>query len=493
MDELAFKTAIELGAMVRSGGVGCLELLRHFLRRVDAYNPAVNAIVVTDISNAERRASAADSALARGEVWGPLHGVPITVKEAFDVAGLPTTWGVPEFADNVATHDAVAVERLVKAGAVLFGKTNVPAWIADGQSFNPLYGTTNNPWDLDRTPGGSSGGSAAALAAGLTALELGSDIASSIRNPAHFCGVFGHKPTYGLCPQRGHSLRGRLAPDDLNVVGPLARSAGDLELAVRTIAGPDDVDADAYMFVLREPRHESLSGHRVGLVVDDAVAPVDTSVQRVLLEVADELRSAGVTVDAGARPDLDMAEVKRVYSLLLHSAIAHRQTDDELSENLTAIDRLAAGAMPVPELLRGRTILHRDWLELVEARERMRWKWHEYFERYDLLLAPVRPVAAHQHMIDVAPQDRSYLVNGIGRPHSEQIFWGGYSGVAYLPATVVPAGMTAEGLPVGLQIIGPFGGDLACLRFAQLLERQIGGFTAPPGFAAPAPGHQPSA
>ena len=487
MDELAFAPATRLARLLRTRQVGCRELLHHLLGRIEAYNPAVNAVVVMDVPRAERRADEADRALARGEVWGPLHGVPMTVKEAFDVAGLPTTWGVAAHRDNVATQDAVVVERLQGAGANVFGKTNVPAWIADGQTFNPLFGTTNNPWDLQRTPGGSSGGSAAALAAGLTALEVGSDIASSIRNPAHFCGVYGHKPTFGICPTRGHSLPGRRAPDDINVVGPLARSARDLEVALRIMAGPDVIEAGAHRLALTPPRRASLAEHRVGFIVDDPVAEVDASVQQVLASLAERLTDLGVAVDPDARPDLDMAEVKRIYTLLLHGATSHRQTDEELAAAVQAVESLLAAGGEVPDPLAGRTLRHRDWLHADEAREAMRWRWREFFQGHDLLLAPVRPVAAHLHMTDVPPQERSYEVNGVPRPHVDQVFWGGYSGVAQLPSTVAPVGLTTEGLPVGVQIIGPFGGDLACLRFARLLERELGGFIPPAGFGAAPP------
>lgn len=485
MDELGFSSAARLARLIRSKEIGSLELLRHLLARVELYNPSVNAVVVMDVPGAERRAEEADRALARGEIWGPLHGVPMTVKEAFDVIGLPTTWGIPQHRSNIPERNAVVVDRLLGAGAVVFGKTNVPAWIADGQSFNSVYGTTNNPWDLDLTPGGSSGGSAAALAAGLTSLEVGSDIASSIRNPAHFCGVYGHKPTFGLCPQRGHSVRGRLAPDDINVIGPLARSARDLEVALRVIAGPDELEMGAFQLSLARPRHTRLDQYRVGLIVDDEVAEVDDSVQQVLTVLAEHLSAAGVTVDPSARPALDMAEVQRAYTILLQAAVSHRQTDEELATNVATVEAMEAAGVPVPDVLVGRTMRHRDWLDVHEVREQMRWRWHEFFCDHDLLLAPVRPLAAHPHMTDIAPQDRHYSVNGHDRSHVEQVFWGGYSGMAYLPSTAAPAGFTAGGLPVGVQIIGPFGGDLTCLHFARLLEREVGGFVAPPAFSAP--------
>ncbi len=239
MQDIAFWSAKRLAGHLRRRKIGCLELLDHYLARVERHNPALNAIIATDIPAARKRAKAADRALAKGESWGPLHGVPMTIKESYDVAGMPTTWGIPELKSNTPKQNALAVNRLLEAGVVLFGKTNVPLMLADWQSYNAVYGTTNNPWDLARSPGGSSGGSAAALAAGLTGIEAGSDIGASIRNPAHYCGVFGHKPTYGICPPRGQALPGRVAAGDISVIGPLARSADDLAIALAAMAGPD--------------------------------------------------------------------------------------------------------------------------------------------------------------------------------------------------------------------------------------------------------------
>jgi amidase len=253
---------VELAGEIRAKRIGCRELLEHYFRRVERYNPALNAIIVTDLQRARQRADAADAALARGESWGPLHGVPMTVKESFDVAGLPTCWGAPEFAKSIASRNALLVERMLAAGVVLFGKTNVPLFLSDFQSYNAVYGATVNPWDPARTPGGSSGGSAAALAAGLTALEAGSDIGSSLRNPAHYCGVYAHKPTYAVVSPRGHALAGRVATTDISVVGPMARSAADLETALPAMAGPDGIDGRAWRIELPPARQERLADNQ---------------------------------------------------------------------------------------------------------------------------------------------------------------------------------------------------------------------------------------
>src|SRR5256712_1374418 len=261
MLDVPFRSARQLAADIKKKKIGCLELLDLYLARVEKYDGALNAVVVRDFERARARARAADRALAKRQVWGPLHGVPMTIKESYDVAGLPTTWGVPAYKGHLATTNAVAVDRLLGAGVVLFGKTNVPLYLADWQSYNAIYGTTNNPWDVSRAPGGSSGGSATALAAGLTALEAGSDIGSSIRNPAHFCGVYGHKPTWGIVPRTGQALPWqKAAPVDIDVVGPLARSADDLAIALSAMAGPDAIEAAGLERRLRPPPPEAPAG-----------------------------------------------------------------------------------------------------------------------------------------------------------------------------------------------------------------------------------------
>src|SRR5215471_5713992 len=308
MLDVPFRSARQLAADIRKKKIGCLELLDLYLSRIEKYDGALNAVVVRDFDRARTRARAADRALARRQTWGPLHGVPMTIKESYDVAGLPTTWGVPAYAKNVATKNAVAVDRLLGAGVVLFGKTNVPLFLADWQSYNAIYGTTNNPWDVARAPGGSSGGSAAALAAGLTGLEAGSDIGSSIRNPAHFCGVFGHKPTWGIVPRHGQSLPGLVAPVDIDVVGPLARSADDLAIALGVMAGPEPIEAAGWRLRLRSPRQRRLRDFKVALMTDAPESPVDTAVRDRLHALADFLRRQKVRVDDRARPAIDTAQ-----------------------------------------------------------------------------------------------------------------------------------------------------------------------------------------
>jgi amidase len=482
MAALEFQTATELLRRLASREIGCLELLDHFIERVERLDGAVNAVVVRDFDRARERARLLDNAAGHSGPFGPLHGLPMTIKESFHLAGAPTTFGFPEFRDNVATSNAVVVDRLLAAGAVIFGKTNVPPGLMDGQSWNEVYGRTNNPWDLGRTPGGSSGGSAAALAAGLTGLELGSDIASSIRNPAHYCGLFGHKPTWGVAPQRGHMLTELLQPIDIGVVGPLARSAADLELALSIIAGPEAAEAAAWSLSLPPARQESLADFRVGLVLDDDFAEVDAPVRAQLETLGDFLAREGAKVSPGARPAFDSRELYILYMILLRAAGSAGLTDAELAENR---ERAAGASLDTRDVAvanaYGASLPHRDWLRLDEARRRVQATWAAFFEDHDVLLCPVLSTAAFPHS-QVPPQQRTLTVNGREVPFENQLFWAGFAGAAHLPATVAPIGLSPEGLPIGVQIIGPRYGDLTTLRLARLLEERYRAFVPPPGY-----------
>jgi len=484
MLDVPFRSARQLAADIRKKKIGCLELLDLYLARVDKHDGALNAVVVRDVERARTRARAADRALAKREVWGPLHGLPITVKESYDVAGLPTTWGVPTYKNNVAARNAVVVDRLLDAGAVLFGKTNVPLFLSDWQSFNAIYGTTNNPWDLARAPGGSSGGSAAALAAGLTALEAGSDIGSSIRNPAHFCGVFGHKPTWGIVPRTGQALPWQKAPVDIDVVGPLARSAEDLSIALSIMAGPDAIDAAGWQLRLRQPRAKRLRDFKVALMLEAPESRVDRAVQDRLQALGDFLGRQKAKVNDRARPAIDTAEAFAVYVRLLRSATSDRQTDAEFEGNLDTVAALPPDDQSYrARAMRAAVLSHREWLAANEARHRMRLAWAEFFTEYDLLLCPVAGVAAFPHDQDRERFDRTVEVNGTAMPVTDHLFWAGYSGASYLPSSAAPCGFTPGGLPVGVQIVGPQYGDLTCLAFARLLEREFQAFVPPPAYA----------
>lgn len=478
-----FRSAKQLATSIRQKKIGCLELLDLYVQRMEQWNPQLNAIICTDLEAARRRAKQADRALAKGESWGPLHGIPMTVKESYDVVGMPTTWGVPEHKDNYPKKSALAVQRLLDAGAVIFGKTNVPLYLADWQTFNEIYGTTNNPWDVTRAPGGSSGGSAAALAAGLTALEAGSDIGASIRNPAHYCGVYGHKPTYGVVSPQGQSLPGKVAVSDIAVVGPLARSAEDLAMALDIMAGPDAIDAAGWQVRLPRPAKKTLQDYKVAIVSSDPQAEVDSEVQERLQAVAAFLRQQKVKISEKARPKIDTGEAHRNYIQLLRAATSGRLTDKMFEANARAARALKASDDSYQaQMIRAQALSHRDWLALNEARHHMRLAWAEFFRSYDVLLCPTATTVAFPHNQKGERWERMVMVNGKPQPSTTQMFWAGYSCNVYLPSTVAPAGLSRSGLPVGVQIIGPQYGDHTCIHFARLLEREFQGFTPPPGF-----------
>lgn len=481
--EFGFASASQLAGLLRRRKIGALELLNLYLQRVKQHNPAINAIIATCVPDARAQARAVDRALARGEPVGKLAGVPMTVKESFHVMGLPTTWGLPEFAKANASQDALAVQRLKGAGAVIFGKSNVPTLLADWQTFNPVYGTTNNPWDVTRVPGGSSGGAAAALAAGITALEIGSDIGASIRDPAHYCGVYGHKPTFGICSYQGHALPGTVADPDISVVGPLARSAADLALALGVIAGPDAIDGRGWKLALPKPRKAALKEFRVAVMLSHPTAEVDASVQTQIEHLARWLGKQKVKLSFTARPAFDPGEAHQVFLQLVRAATSGRQSAAQFAR----WDKLAKARSPKDmsyeaQAARGNTMLHKDWLAFNEQRHQMRHAWAAFFDDYDAMLCPAAATPAFPHNQKGERWERMLDVNGKPQPTTTQMFWAGYSGMSFLPSTVAPIGFSKEGLPIGVQIIGPQYGDLTTLALARHIERGYHGFVAPLGY-----------
>ncbi|UCD82066.1 MAG: amidase, partial [Desulfobacterales bacterium] len=465
MMQLPFRSAKQLASLIRRKKVGCLELLDLYLQRVERYNARINAVVFTDVEAARKRARAADKALAQHSLWGPLHGVPMTIKDSYDVIGMPTTWGVPQYKNNYPKKNAIAVNRLLDAGAVIFGKTNIPLYLADWQSFNEIFGTTSNPWDVTRVPGGSSGGSAAALAAGLTGLEAGSDIGASIRNPAHYCGVYGHKPTYGIVSPRGQALPGVVAATDIAVVGPLARSADDLSLALEVMAGLDPIDSAGWQLRLPKPRNKMLRDYKVAVVYTDPEAEVDDEVQKRIRAVVAFLRQNKVTVSTKARPKIEARRAHHNYIRLLRAATVGRLTSDAFEKNLEALNTVVPDDTSYPALMiRAQAMYHREWLKLNEERHRMRLAWADFFDEYDLLLCPAATTTAFPHNQNGERWERMVMVNGKPQPSTTQMFWAGYSCNFYLPSTVAPAGFASDGLPVGVQIVGPQYGDYTCIH-----------------------------
>ena len=483
MDELAFLDATTLVGKIKNNDISSSEMLEHYIRRMDAHNPEINAIVVCQLDKARARAKQADEALGRGEDWGPLHGLPMTVKESYDIAGLPTTWGDPKNKDNIATQDAVACQRLQNAGAVIFGKTNVPINLADFQSYNEIYGTTGNPHNLERTPGGSSGGSAAALAAGLTGLEMGSDIGGSIRNPAHYCGVYGHKPTWGVLPMRGHAPKGVLTGSDISVIGPLARSAEDLALVMDIAGGADDIHQPGWDLKLPIPTQKSLADYRIGVWLDDPLAPVDESMKERVLQVAQLVESAGGKVDYNARPNFDVQASHDAYTALLHSAMSARQDESVFKANVARREALDENDMSsLAQVTRASSLYYKEWHAINERRTHLRWAWHEFFQQYDLLLTPMCMTSAFPHDQNPKNSERMITVNNSPVNYFEQVFWAGLTGVSYLPSTVFPTGLDSQSLPIGVQVVAREMGDLYCIEFSRLVTQTLGGFVAPEAY-----------
>ena len=476
-----FQSASTMARALASGDVSARDCLEMYLDRIAGPGRSLNAVVVLDAERARARADAADAALRAGRSLGPLHGLPMTVKDSFDVAGLPSTFGYPDRAGHVAQTDSLAVERLKAAGATIFGKTNVPKDLADWQSFNGVYGETLNPWNPACSPGGSSGGAAAALAAGLTGLEIGSDIGGSIRIPAHFCGVYGHKPTFGVVPMRGHAMRADTAPSDISVAGPLARSAQDLALAMDLLAGPDPLLDGAWSLALpREPRTE-LRDFRFAVLADDAHFPVDSSISGAIRALADDLRRAGAHVDEVASP-IGSWEGYELFLALLRGATSARLTDAAFAQ-LAA--KAGEGAARDYETLmrRGLTQSHRDWLDANNRREDVRRRWRAFFGDYDALISPVATTPAFPRMAGVPKPEQRFLINGAQRPAADTYYWLSIASLPYLPATTIPLGLNASGLPVGAEVVGPEFSDHRCIQIAHLIEQEFGGCARPPGFA----------
>ena len=482
MKEYVFASAAAQARAVRELRVSARALLEMYLERVEALDGRINAVVVRQFEQARKAADAADAALKKGADVGPLHGVPTTVKEAFDLEGAPTTWGAPAQKSNIAKTTAVSVERLQRAGAVVFGKTNNPLMLADWQSFNEVYGTTANPWNLDHTPGGSSGGSAAALAAGFCGFEWGSDIGGSLRVPAHFCGIYAHKPTWGIVPPEGHGLA-PAPPTDVSVVGPMARSAEDLEIGLKVTAGAHGPAARGWKLALPACEKKSLKEFRVAVMDDAAPAEVDGELREALGRLVSFLRSKGTTVE-NACPDFDLEEVARDTTLLLRGATSGKLPMQEF-ENAWRLrnERPEADDSYQVRYARGIAAFHREWLQTHARRQKRLLSWEDFFSRFDVLICPPASTAAFRHDHSMPRDARTAMVNGRPRLQVEQVFWAGLAGTTWLPATAAPLARTAAGLPIGVQIVGPLHGDFTCLRFAQLVEHEYRGFDAPPDYA----------
>ncbi len=482
MSSLAYLSALELAAKIKAREISSVELTQLYIDRIEKYDADINAVIIRTFENALARAEQADRVLSDGGDLGPLHGVPMTIKESYVLAGTPSTWGIEDFRDNISDADGLAVKRFRHAGAHFLGKTNVPTELADFQSFNPIYGTTGNPWDRSRTPGGSSGGSAAALAAGFSALDAGSDIGGSIRNPAHFCGVYGHKPTYGIIPMQGHELVAGIPEADLAVCGPLARSANDLKVALDTMAGPTEREALAWQLNLPPSDFNSLKDLRVAVWPTDDIAPVSTEVADRVVMVGETLAKLGAKVSDTARPEFDVNRTHQNYQTLLTSVMTGALSDEKVAKAQAVVDNLEPGDTSSEAVNARATVLpHRDWIRANTQREKLRRAWRAFFDDWDVLLCPQMATAAFPH--DHRPfGQRTIKVDNQEQPYFKQLFWAGMIVNSYLPSTVFPTGPNRQGLPIGVQAVSAPYRDYRTIAFAGLITREIGGFVAPPDY-----------
>jgi amidase len=482
----SFATATELLEALARKKVSAIELAEHAIARIELHDTKINAVCVRDFTRAREAARAADAARSRGET-GPLLGLPLTVKESYNVAGLPTTWGIPAQKDYHPKEDALAITRVKKAGGVILGKTNVPLGLGDWQSYNDIYGTTNNPYDLSRTPGGSSGGSAAAVAAGFGPLSLGSDLAGSLRVPAFHCGIFAHKPTFALVPSRGHTpppLPALPIDADMAVIGPLARSAKDLSLLLDVIAGPDPIEAGkAYRLSLPPPRHDELKNFRVLVIDSDPVMPTSEIVRSSIEKLAVDLGKAGVNIARESPLWPDFTATSRLYMRMLLSFLAIGFAPEAYAGAVAAAGSLPAHETSLQsERLRGIALSHRDWLMAERARAQLRAQWRTLFQSFDAVICPIMPTPAFPH--DHSPEQEKRRINIDGKDfvYPDQMAWSGIANLTGLPATEIPLGLSPGGLPLGVQIIGPWLEDRTPLKLAELIEREFGGFVPPPAF-----------
>jgi amidase len=476
MNDLHWWSAVDLAAAIRGREVSATEALEHLVARIERLDGPINAVVHRDLDRARAAAAVADDAVAHGEELGPFHGVPMTVKDSFQTEGCITTSGAPQLADHVPTEDAWPVAKMRAAGAIPFAKTNLPIFAGDIQSFNEVYGTTNNPHDVSRTCGGSSGGSAAALAMGFTPVELGSDIGGSIRVPAHYSGVSGHKPSYGIVPAHGQipGMPGTLTLADLAVAGPMSRSVHDLGPMLDVLVGPNRWDEPAWRIELPRAKATTLADLRIAAWLDDDHCPVDASTRRLLTETVATIEEAGGRVDHEARPSFTLEKVDTVFTNLLNAALCGEFSYEQI-EQLAALEPKS----PLDIARRAAAMRHREWLAHNERRLQIREKWRQFFERYDVVLMPVQPRGAIPHDHSQPQWGRTVEIDGVERPYLDLFSWVGPAGVGMLPATVVPVGLGDDGLPIGVQVVGPYLQDHTTIQVAHQIAKLRGGCPRP--------------
>jgi amidase len=488
MSDIAFQPIVDQARALAAGAVSSQELVEHYLERIGTHNAELNAVVTFDPQRVRREAKAADSQRVSGKKVGPLHGLPITMKDSFETAGMRTVCGRPDLKDHVPDQDAEAVKRLRAAGALIMGKTNMPAGNQDVQADNPVFGRSSNPWDTSRTSGGSAGGGAVATAAGLTAFDFGSEIGGSTRIPSHFTGLYGHKSTWRSIPLIGHVPggpgAGRWGEIDLACAGAQVRDARDLVPILQATVGPAERDG-GFSYTLAPPRAKKLADFRVAVWTEDPSCPVDTDVVAAVDDVLDVLRAAGTKVEVQpAGLPVDIAESHRAFLPLVYGAFSYDRTGLTPASNAALLARLAQHPRgDALQAVRGTFQSHYQWLQADVARHEIRQRWVEFFRDFDVVLMPVTPtVAPTHHNKPIDRFGRHIHVDGQPRPYWDQVKWSAIANVSGGPATTIPVRKGKRGLPVGLQAMGPSGGDLTTIKFAELLGRELEGYQPPPAF-----------
>lgn len=481
--DLSTATTVQVLRAIDRGEVSSSEVLEAQIANFERFNPQLNAVIAHDLDQARAEASAADDLYASDDSRGPLHGLPMTIKDCYETVGLPTVAGAPEMVGHEPQRDATVVRLLRRAGAIVWGKTNVPYMAGDHQTYNEVHGLTRNPWNPERTAGGSSGGAAVAIATGMTTAEIGSDIGGSIRQPSSHNGVFGLKTTFNLVSGRGHvpGPPGAAATMDLGVFGPMGRSCGDLRAILEVLTDTTTAANGVPGLVLpHQDEPVDIADLAIGVWRDDSLAPVDDSVLAVIDSAMAGLAEAGAKVDIEARPPFVAEQLWDTYQDLLSATMA-AGWPDELYDKL--VERAAAGGTDQrAQTARRATLSHRAWIEADECRAQAQVAWAELFEHHvDVIIAPVSPVPAFPHDTETSYDQRTLTVNGTEQPYRNQLFWAGLATMPGLPAITVPLGSSPDGLPIGVQIIGPQWSDHRLIAIGEEICSVLGvEFVAPP-------------
>ena len=472
----------QLISKINNKEISSQELLEIQLEHISEHNASINAVITINKDLARKKAIEADEAMQKGENWGALHGLPITLKDAYEVKDIISTGGSVKWKDHIPASNAVVADRLQQAGAIVFGKTNVPLLSGDWQSYNELFGVTNNPWNTHKTPGGSSGGSAAAVSMGFSSLEVGSDIGGSVRVPAHFCGVYGLKPSYGLIPLLGHlpPPPGILSHQDtLSVAGPIARSPKDIQIALSVLAGTSPLEQKGWKLDLPPARHQKIKEFSVAIWPNDPFCNVENAISDAIEGFANQIGKLGATVQE-TNPGVSLQMNDDIYWNMSMPIIASgfpKSTLEKMKEFLRNSD-------PNDTNLRVRharaaLLKHKSWLSFNERRLHIKAMWEEFFASFDVLICPVVFTTAFDHNHEPDMYNRTITVDGVDRKYFELTVWPSVATLPQLPSVAIPIGHNAEGLPIGVQVIGPYLEDYTPIAFAQAIEGLCSGYSPP--------------